>query len=63
MTAVVSAESVTGPVGYALAGPALSGLGLRAVYLLTATGMTAVALMFLAATARAEPAELRAEAA
>jgi MFS family permease len=63
MTAVVSAESVTGPVGYALAGPALSGLGLGAVYLLTATGMTAVALMFLAATARAEPAELRAEAA
>jgi len=63
MTAVVSAESVTGPVGYALAGPALSLIGLGAVYLLTAIGMTAVALMFLGATARAEPAELRAEAA
>jgi MFS family permease len=63
MTALVSAESVSGPVGYALAGPALSGLGLRTVYLLTAIGMTVVALMFLAATGRAEPAELRAEAA
>ena len=63
MTAVVSAESVTRPVGYALAGPALSLIGLGAVYLLTAIGMTAVALMFLGATARAEPAELRAEAA
>jgi len=54
---------VTGPVGYALAGPALSLIGLGAVYLLTAIGMTAVALMFLGATARAEAAELRAEAA
>jgi MFS family permease len=64
MTALISAESVTGPIGYALAGPALSGLGLRTVYLLTAIGMTAVALMFLAATARGQPAErLGAEAA
>jgi MFS family permease len=58
MTALVSAESVTGPVGYAVAGPALTALGLQTVYLATAIGMTLVALMFLAATARAEPAEL-----
>ncbi|HKF15554.1 MAG TPA: MFS transporter [Gaiellaceae bacterium] len=63
MTALVSAESVTGPIGYALAGPALAGLGLQTVYFVAAVGMTLVALMFLAATARAEPAGLRAEAA
>jgi MFS family permease len=54
MTAVVSAESVTGPVGYALAGPALSAFGLGTVYLVTAIGMTVVALIFLSATARGE---------
>jgi MFS family permease len=54
MTAIVSAESVTGPVGYALAGPALSAFGLGTVYLVTAIGMTVVALIFLSATARGE---------
>ena len=52
MTAVVSAEALTNPIGFAIAGPALSGLGLRAVYLVTAIGLTAAALIFLAATAR-----------
>jgi hypothetical protein len=63
MTALVSAESVTGPIGYALAGPALSTLGLRTVYLLTAIGMTAIAFLFLLATVRGEPAGLPAKAA
>jgi MFS family permease len=54
MTAVVGAESVTGPIGYALAGPALSAHGLGTVYLVTAIGMTVVALIFLSATARGE---------
>jgi hypothetical protein len=56
MTAMLTAEAVTGPVGFALAGPALSELGLRTVYLLTAIGLTAAALIFLSATSRGEAA-------
>ena len=61
MTAVITAEAIANPVGFAIAGPALSGLGLGTVYLFTAAGLTVAALIFLSATARAEAAapELR----
>lgn len=51
MTAMVTADSLAGPLGYAAAGPALQLLGIRSTFAIVAGGASFAALAFLA-TAR-----------
>ena len=66
MTVTSTAEMATSPVGYALAGPAFSGLGLAGAYLMVASGLSAGMAILLRLVVRihrdAEKVELRSAA-